>query len=109
MAVRRGEVWTVAGGAYASKPRPAIVIQADGFQGLDSVTLIPCTTNPAEAPLLRPELAASAERGLRADCGAMVDKLTTVPLRNLGTRIGALSDDDMLRIDRALALFLGLG
>ena len=26
----RGEVWTVAGSGYASKPRPAVVVQSDG-------------------------------------------------------------------------------
>jgi mRNA interferase MazF len=29
--MRRGEIWTVAGGAaYAGKPRPAVIIQDDG-------------------------------------------------------------------------------
>lgn len=109
MAVRRGEVWTVSGGAYARKPRPAIIIQADRFQGFESVTLIPCTTNPAEAPTIRPELQPKAGNGLQADCRAMVDKITTVPRASLGTCIGALAEEDMLRINRALVIVLGIG
>jgi mRNA-degrading endonuclease toxin of MazEF toxin-antitoxin module len=29
--VKRGEIWTAAGGVYASKPRPSLIIQDDRF------------------------------------------------------------------------------
>ncbi len=51
--VRRGEIWTVAGGVYASKPRPALILQDDRFDGTDSVTVLPLTTTHVEAPLVR--------------------------------------------------------
>ena len=38
----------------------------------------------------------------------MVDKLTTVPRKRLGSRIGRLADEDMLRLNRAILVFLGL-
>ena len=38
----------------------------------------------------------------------MVDKVTTVPRSKLGERVGHLSDDDMIRLSRALVVFLGL-
>ena len=38
----------------------------------------------------------------------MVDKITTVPKAKLGKRIGRLADDDMVRLNRALMIFLGL-
>lgn len=107
--MRRGEVWTVAGGAYAGKPRPAIIVQSDRVTGFNSVTVVPCTTDPTDAPLIRPELQPSAGNGLHADCRVMVDKITTVPRGNFGTRIGMVSAEDMLRIDRSLLLFLGIG
>ncbi|WP_431271368.1 type II toxin-antitoxin system PemK/MazF family toxin [Dankookia sp. P2] len=109
MALRRGEIRTVSGGAYAMKPRPAIIIQDDAFHRFDSVTLIPCTTNPTSAPAIRPGLLPSPGNGLRSDCRAMIDKTTTVPRADRGTRIGTLAEDDMLRISRALVLFLGIG
>ena len=109
MAVRRGEIWTVYGGVYARKPRPAIIIQDNAFHRFESVTLIPCTTNPAEAPAIRPDLRPGPGNGLRTACSAMIDKITTVPRANLGDRIGALAEEDMLRINRALVLFLGIG
>lgn len=38
----------------------------------------------------------------------MVDKITTVPRSKLGEHIGHLGDDDMLRLSRALVVFVGL-
>jgi mRNA interferase MazF len=38
----------------------------------------------------------------------MVAKITTVPRVKLGQRIGRLGDQDMLRLDRAILIFLGL-
>ena len=38
----------------------------------------------------------------------MVDKVTTVPKTRLGKRIGKLNDEDVVRLNRALTVFLGL-
>ena len=38
----------------------------------------------------------------------MADKVTTVPRTELGERIGRLGDDDMVRLGRALLVFLGV-
>jgi len=38
----------------------------------------------------------------------MVDKVTTVPKSHLGQSIGRLADDDLLRLNRWLLVFLGL-
>jgi mRNA interferase MazF len=38
----------------------------------------------------------------------MVDKIVTLPKGKLGARIGELSGGDVRRLDRAIALFLGL-
>ncbi|MFD4182981.1 type II toxin-antitoxin system PemK/MazF family toxin, partial [Rhodococcus sp. NPDC058514] len=38
----------------------------------------------------------------------MVDKVSTVPRTSLGERLGRISDDDLVRLDRALIVFLGL-
>jgi mRNA interferase MazF len=37
-----------------------------------------------------------------------VDKVTTVPKSRLGQCIGRLADDDQLRLNRSLLVFLGL-
>jgi mRNA interferase MazF len=51
--VKRGEVWMAAGGVYASKPRPVVIIQDDHFAGTDSVTVLPMTTTLVDTPLMR--------------------------------------------------------
>ncbi|HEX4194513.1 MAG TPA: type II toxin-antitoxin system PemK/MazF family toxin [Stellaceae bacterium] len=105
----RGEIWTVAGGPdYAGKPRPVVVIQADRFDGLASVTICPFTTNAAEAPLFRLAIEPDDENGLRELSRAMIDKITTVRRAKLGRRIGRLSDEDIVRVNRAVLVFLGI-
>ncbi len=106
--VKRAEVWTVAGGpGYAGKPRPAVIVQDERFD-TDSVTICPFTTDPTDAPLLRLEIQPSPDNGLRETCRLMVDKLTTVPRSKLGDRTGVLAAIDMIRLNRAIVVFLGL-
>jgi mRNA interferase MazF len=106
--VKRAEVWTVAGGpGYAGKPRPAVIVQDERFD-TDSVTICPFTTDPTDAPLLRLEIQPSLDNGLRETCRLMVDKLTTVPRSKLGDRTGVLAAIDMIRLNRAIVVFLGL-
>ena len=107
--MRRGEIWTVAGGpAYAGKPRPAVIVQDDRFDANDSVIVCPLTTDATSAPLFRLPVPTNARTGLRAASRLMVDKLTAVPRRRLGQRVGALNSDELKRLNRAMFLFLGL-
>jgi mRNA interferase MazF len=38
----------------------------------------------------------------------MVDKITTVAKSKLKTRVGRLAEEDMIRVNRAVLVFLGL-
>jgi mRNA interferase MazF len=38
----------------------------------------------------------------------MVDKITTVPKTKVGPRVGRLNDEDSLRLNQAVLVFLGL-
>jgi mRNA interferase MazF len=108
--VRRGEIWTVAGGAsYLSKPRPVVIVQDDHFDATDSLTVCAFTTDPTEAPLFRLPIETSDTNGLSEQCNLMVDKFTTVRRSNLGRKIGELSRQDQVQLDRAMTVFLGLG
>lgn len=107
--MRRGEIWTVAGGSgYAGKPRPAVIVQDDRFGETNSVTLCALTSDPLESPLLRLPIKPSTANGLRVDCQLMVDKVTTVPRTRLGRKVGSLDGADLLRLNRGLMVFLGL-
>jgi mRNA interferase MazF len=105
----RGDVWTAAGGPdYAGKPRPVTIVQSEAFETLDSVTVCPFTTDMTELPLFRLDVSATPANGLRSASRIMIDKVSTVSKAKLGERIGRLSDADMLRVNRALTVFLGL-
>ncbi|MHB2022551.1 MAG: type II toxin-antitoxin system PemK/MazF family toxin [Mycobacteriales bacterium] len=107
--MKRGELWTVAGGKhYATKPRTVLVVQDDRFDATDSITICPLTTDLTEIPLLRIPLTAGSDTWLAQASSIMVDKLTTMPRSKLGERIGAVSDTDMLSLSRSLVVFLGL-
>lgn len=105
----RGEIWTVAGGgSYAAKPRPAVILQSDQFETQQSITICLFTTDSADAPLVRIPIEPTTGNGLRETSRIMVDKIMTVARTKLGTRIGQLSDEDILRLNRAVLVFLGL-
>ena len=107
--MKRGEIWTVAGGKnYAGKPRPVVILQDDRFDRTDSVTVCAFTTDPTDAPLFRLPIEPSANNGLRAVCRLMVDKITTVPRAKIGARVGRLADEDVVRLNRAVLVFLGI-
>ena len=107
--MKRGEVWTAAGGTnYAGKPRPVVIVQDDRFDGTKSVTICAFTSDPTDAPLLRLAVEPNETNGLRTTSRLMVDKVTTMPKAKLGSRIGRLADTDMVRLNRAMMIFLGL-
>ena len=107
--MRRGEIWTaVAGGGYAGKPRPVVIVQDDRFDATNSVTVCAFTTDPTEAPLIRLAVTPDEENGLHELCSMMVDKITTMPRVGVHKRVGRLSDQDMARLGRAVVVFLGL-
>jgi mRNA interferase MazF len=107
--VKRGEVWTASGAAdYAGKPRPVVIVQDDRFDATASITVCAFTSDPTDAPLFRPMIEPDAVNGLTLPSRLMVDKITTMPKAKLGTRAGALKVEDMVRLNRAILVFLGL-
>jgi len=107
--MRRGEIWTVAGAKdYAGKPRPAVILQDHRFSKTGSITICAFTTDPTDAPLFRLRVEPTQSNGLRSPCRLMVDKITTVPKARLGAHVGRLADEDMVRLNRAVLVFLGI-
>ena len=107
--MRRGEIWTVAGGKdYAGKPGPAVILQDDRFDATDSITICAFTTDPTEAPLFRLPVEPNEQNGLRAPSQLMADRITTVPRSKLGSQVGRLDEEDLVRLNRAVLVFLGL-
>ncbi|OBK15898.1 type II toxin-antitoxin system PemK/MazF family toxin [Mycobacterium asiaticum] len=108
--MNRGEIWTVAGGVYATKPRPAVIIQDDLFAATNSVTVAPMSRTLLDAPLMRIRIGGGDGRlsGLDHDSDVMIDKLTTVKRSNVQSRVGRLTAEQVVEVERAMMAFLGL-
>ncbi len=107
--MRRGDVVTVTLAGDYGKPRPGLVVQSDAAAELPSVVVCPFTSDlQAEQPSLRILVDPAPTNGLRRASQVMVDKITAVPRGRIGGVIGRLDDQNMIRIDRALALLLGI-
>ena len=107
--MKRGEIWTVAGGPdYMGKPRPVVIVQDNDFDATPSITICAFTSDPTEAPLFRIRVEQNERNGLRLASSLMADKLTTVPKERLGSKIGRLDDEDVVRLNQAMLVFLGL-
>jgi mRNA interferase MazF len=89
------------------KPRPALVVQAEAFSPLDSVTLLPLTSDIRRPNTFRLDVLPTTSNGLRQRCQVMIDKIQTVPVDKIGQIVGRLDKTSLDRVDIALALFLG--
>jgi mRNA interferase MazF len=108
MEIRRGDVVTVAMQGDYGKPRPALVVQANAFQMLDSVTVLRLSSDLRDLPLFRITVDPRPNNGLQRRSQVMVDKAATVPRAKIGQRIGRADAGTMRAVDSALAGFLGL-
>lgn len=106
--MKRGDLVTVAVSGDYGKPRPALVVQADAFDGHPSVIVLPLTSEIHDAPLFRVTVTVGSRTGLRKPSQIMVDKATTVPCAKLGARMGQVDRATMQAVDEALRGFLGL-
>ena len=107
--MKRGDIWTVAGGpGYAGKPRPVMVLQDNRLDATESITICPFTGDPTAAELFRIPIEPTATNGLKSLSRLMVDKITTVAKSKVGKQVGRLDDEDVVRLNRAVVVFLGL-
>jgi mRNA interferase MazF len=107
--LKRGDIWTVAGGSdYAGKPRPCVIIQDDRFAETKSVVVCGFSTEETDAPIFRLLVEPSDRNGLRSRSFLMVDKINSVPRAKLGRHVGTLDAEDMARLTRAALTFLGM-
>ena len=107
--MKRGDIVAVAAkGHYSEKPQPALILQSDLFSALGSVTICLLTTEIVDAPLFRLSVEPLPGNGLKQPSQIMIDKIVTVPRYAIGAHIGSLDHDVMVRVDRSLAVFLGI-
>jgi len=108
--MNRGDLVVVSASGDYGKPRPALVVQSDLFNATHaSVVVCLITTDLTDAPLIRLDVDATPENGLKQRSQIMIDKVVALHRERMGARIGRLDADTLVRVNRSLALFLGLG
>lgn len=106
--MKRGDVVTVVTSGAYGKPRPALVVQADAFEAIPSVTVLPLTSELHDAGLVRITVQPSQQNGLRTLSQVMIDKALTAPRSKVGAVIGHADEATLRAVSVALGRFLGL-
>lgn len=106
--MRRGDLVSIALQGDYGKPRPALIVQSDLFAEHPSVTILPVTSELRDTPLFRVLIEPTEINGLRKSSQVMVDKVQTISREKLGDIFGRVTEEDMLAVSRALAVFLGV-
>lgn len=106
--MNRGDFVTIALQGDFGKPRPALVVQSDQFNGHATVTVLLVTSTLIDAPLFRVSVQPGERNGLKKPSQIMVDKAMTVNREKIGKAFGSASDEVMLEVGRCLAVFLGI-
>jgi mRNA interferase MazF len=107
--MKRGEIWTAAGGSdYGAKPRPVVIIQDDQYDSTKSITICPLTSHSQSTQVARLPIMPNDLNGLRLPCRLMIDKISTVPRNKLRAKIGQLDEEDVTRLNRSIIVFLGI-
>lgn len=84
-------------------------MQSDLFANLTStVTIALLTSTSLDIPIFRVPIEPSERNGLHTRSFVMTDQTFSASTRRLGDVFGHLDDADLLRVNRALALFLGI-
>lgn len=105
--MKRGDLVTVAMPGDFGKPRPALVVQADQFDTIATITALLISSTIVDAPLIRITLEPTPGNGLRKPSQVMTDKAMTIRRDKLGAPFGRVDEETLIAINRSLALFLG--
>lgn len=106
--MQRGDLVTVSLQGDYGKPRPALVVQSDLLDDLESVIVCPITSDIRHAGAFRVLLEPGLGNGLRLISQVMVDKPMTVPRTKVGAPFGHLDAHAMKAVERALLVVMGL-
>ena len=102
--MKRGDVVISAEG----KPRPGVIVQADTVATPADVLLCPFSTTIIDAPIFRLNVDPDALNGLKETSQLMADKVGPVRRSRISGVVGRLGEADMIRLDDALIILLGL-
>ena len=107
--MKRGDLVIVSAPGDYGKPRPAVIVQSDVFNETHaSIVVCLITSERQHAPLFRIDVQPSETTGLTVTSQIMVDKIVALRRERIAQQIGHLNDETMVRLNRSLALFIGL-
>ena len=106
--MKRGEVWWVAFdpalGSEIQKTRPAIIVSNDSAnRNLKRVVVVPLTSNTARVFPGEARVSVAGEF-----CKAMSDQVMAADKLRLKEKLATLSKSDMLEVEQAICVHLGL-
>jgi mRNA interferase MazF len=107
MAMKRGDLVTIALQGDFGKPKPALIVQSDLFDEHPSVTILPVTSELRETPLFRIRVAPNAVNGLQKTSDITVDKMQTLPRERIGDALATFPPSRCLKSAGHLPCFLG--
>ena len=106
--MKRGEVWWVdfepAMGSEVRKTRPAVIVSNDASNGaMSRVQVVPVTSNTTKLYVFESRIEVKGAQGK-----AMADQIMTADKQRLKKRIGRVFPSEMLGIERAIKIQLGI-
>jgi mRNA interferase MazF len=110
--LRRGDLWWANLGAHRSLEqtgrRPVVVWQSDALNRvLQSVLVVPLTTNLDRARLAGTAIIAATEGGLPTDSVALAFQMRAIPKTALDSKIRSLSEAELAELELATDEALG--
>ena len=110
--MRRGEIWWAELGPYREGEqtgrRPVVVWQSDSLTArLQSVLIVPLTTNLDRAKLAGTALISPSEGGLPSESVALAFQMRAIPRASLKSRVRSLSPHELAELELATDEALG--
>ena len=110
---QRGEIYLVSFdptvGSEIQKTRPALVIQNDVGNQYSPITIVVAITSKFDLPPYPTEVIMEpTESGLSPTSAVVLNQIRSVEGQRLLKRVGKASPETMRRVDRAIAISLGL-
>ena len=91
---------------HPDKKRPVLILTRDSIlEYLGEVTVAPITTAVRDIPS---EVFLSKNDGMPRDCAINFDHIQTVSIKNIGSRITALTSKKLSQVPAAIMFALGL-
>ncbi|MHB8845958.1 MAG: type II toxin-antitoxin system PemK/MazF family toxin [Nitrospirota bacterium] len=109
---RRGDIYYVSFdptvGVEIRNTRPALIIQNDIGNTHSRATIVAAITSTTREVFPYEVLLNAGEGGLPKDSIILLNQIRTIDKKRLGRKLGAVSSDTMRKVERAIAISLGM-